>query len=101
MVTSLLHYINYKLLTVCIIILIFLFLLVCFSALQEAQDIFGLEFDLSEFDEEGGFDDIADDEDDEDLTPEEITAKKKAKLAKKKFTKKSIYQVLVMHRINF
>ena len=64
-----------------------------FSALQEAQDIFGLEFDLSEFDEDGGLDDDDDDEDDDDLTAEEITAKKKAKSAKKKFTKKSIYQV--------
>lgn len=70
----------------------------CFSALQEAQDIFGLEFDLSEFDEDGGYDDIDDDEDDEELTPEEIAAKKKAKLAKKKLTKKSIYQVFFFLR---
>jgi len=61
------------------------------SALQEAQDIFGLEFDLSEFDADGGFDDMTE-EDDEDLTPEEIAAKK-AKQAKKKGSRKSIYQV--------
>ena len=63
-----------------------------FSALQEAQDIFGLEFDLSEFDADGGYDDMAE-EDDEDLTPEEVAAKKKAKQAKKKGSRKSIYQV--------
>ena len=66
------------------------------SALQEAQDIFGLEFDLSEFDADGGFDDIADDDDDdEEATPEEKSARHKSLKAKRKGSRKSIYQVII------
>jgi len=58
------------------------------SALQEAQDIFGLEFDLSEFDEDAfEEDDEAEyDEDDDEAAPKKRKQKKKA-------PKKSIYQI--------
>lgn len=64
-----------------------------FSALQEAQDIFGLEFDLSEFDA----DVEALDEDvdyDSDLDEEQLAAKMAERKAKKK-SKTDIFKVRV------
>lgn len=61
------------------------------SALQEAQDIFGLEFDLSEFDPDAGFEPV-EEEPDENADPA-VIAKYKAKQIKRRSTKKSIYQI--------
>lgn len=60
------------------------------SALQEAQDIFGLEFDLNELDQYGNDLDQMSDEDYEDVDDEE---RKEKKRKKKKSGRKSIYDV--------
>lgn len=61
--------------------------------MQEAQDIFGLEFDLSEFDADVEDDELDDDLDDEDLDEEALIARSQQRKARRKGTKKSIYQV--------
>lgn len=63
------------------------------SALQEAQDIFGLEFDLSEFDAEAAEEDEDEDDDDDDLDEEALIARAQQRKARRKSSKKSIYQV--------
>ena len=62
-----------------------------FSALQDAQDIFGLEFDLSELEPES--DDLGEGDFDEDLDEEELVTKIEQRKARKKAMRKSIYQV--------
>ncbi|XP_065663621.1 transcription elongation factor SPT6 isoform X2 [Hydra vulgaris] len=61
------------------------------SALQDAQDIFGLEFDLSELEPES--DDLGEGEFDEDLDEEELAAKIEQRKARKKASRKSIYDI--------
>ncbi|EDO33602.1 predicted protein [Nematostella vectensis] len=62
------------------------------SALQEAQDIFGLEFDFDEFDKFGqdDYDEEEDYEDEDDDDDEQAVMRRKSR---KKATKKSIYEV--------
>lgn len=73
---------------------IYVFLFCFFSALQEAQDIFGLEFDLSEFDADAL--DEERDYDEEDIEEEEAAAIAEQRKKKRKASKKSIYQVSLL-----
>ncbi|KAJ8674975.1 hypothetical protein QAD02_010761 [Eretmocerus hayati] len=65
------------------------------SALQEAQDIFGVDFDYDEFEKYD--DDYAEEEEEEDEYADEegdgIRRKKTKKASKKKTTKKSIFEI--------
>lgn len=61
-----------------------------YSALMEAQDIFGLDFDFDEF-EKYGRDDFSSEEEEEDY--EDDTEDGAPRRPKKKSTKKSIYEV--------
>ena len=63
------------------------------SALMEAQDIFGLDFDFDEFEKYGRDDFLS--EDDEDEYEEEDEEDGALRRPKKKSTKKSIYEVSV------
>ena len=65
-----------------------------FRALQEAQDIFGIDFDFDEFERFGGEEE--DEEDEEDEYEEEGDAerpKRSKKQQKKKTTRKSIFEI--------
>lgn len=64
------------------------------SALQEAQDIFGVDFDFDDFEKYG--DDYEEDEEEDeedDYVDDGIKTKKTKKTAKKKTSKKSIFEV--------
>ncbi|KAG8306071.1 Transcription elongation factor SPT6 [Homalodisca vitripennis] len=68
------------------------------AALQEAQDIFGVDFDYEEFDKYGEEDYDEDDEDEDEYADEEgledtERRRKPKKAAKKKQTRKSIFEI--------
>lgn len=63
------------------------------SALMEAQDIFGLDFDFDEFEKYGRDDFLS--EEDEDEYEEEDEEDGALRRPKKKSTKKSIYEVSI------
>lgn len=79
-------------------IYIYIFIIVIyFSALQEAQDIFGVDFDYDEFDKYGEEDyEEEEDEEEDDYVDEEADIdrpKRPKKQPKKKTTKKSIFEI--------
>nr|CAD7428568.1 unnamed protein product [Timema monikensis] len=66
------------------------------AALQEAQDIFGVDFDYDEFEKYDEFDEDEDEEDDYDVEEGDEEAEKRRKPkkpARKKPTKKSIFEI--------
>ena len=76
---------------------LFLYIVYFLSALQEAQDIFGVDFDYDDFEKYGEYEDEEEEEEDEDyidddgLEGEKRTKPKKA--ARKKPAKKSIFEI--------
>jgi transcription elongation factor SPT6 len=77
------------------LVVIFLNLISCYRALQEAQDIFGVDFNFEEFDEYNEEDEFEEDEDyeEDEEVGEDGEPRVRAKKQKKRATKKSIFDV--------